>query len=72
MNKSEEKRRHDDDVAKIACMFLTVEDVAKVMNMSERTVYSYLMKGIIPGRKVGHRWYVYWPTLLEWLTGEEV
>ena len=33
MNKSEEKRRHDDDVAKIACMFLTVEDVAKVMNM---------------------------------------
>ena len=50
--------------------FLTVADVAKMMYLSERTAYSYLMKGIIPGRKVGHRWYVYRPALVAWLAGE--
>ena len=50
--------------------FLTVADVAKMMYLSERTAYSYLMKGIIPGRKVGQRWYVYRPALVAWLAGE--
>ena len=50
--------------------FLTVAVVAKMMYVSERTAYSYLMKGIIPGRKVGHRWYVYRPALVAWLAGE--
>ena len=51
-------------------LFPTVPSIAKMMNLSERTVYSYLMKGIIPGRKVGHRWYVYRPALVAWLAGE--
>ena len=51
-------------------LFPTVPSIAKMMNLSERTVYSYLSKGITPGRKVGHRWYVYRPALVAWLAGE--
>ena len=51
-------------------LFPTVPSIAKMMNCSQRTVYSYLSKGIIPGRKVGRRWYVYRPALVAWLAGE--
>ena len=35
---------------------MTIEDVAKYLRVSERTVYDWAQKGILPGGKIGTTW----------------
>lgn len=49
---------------------LTPAEVGKMFNLRIDEVYSLARRGLIPGRKVGHYWRFYLPTLLKWI-GEE-
>ena len=35
---------------------MTIEDVAKYLRVSERTIYDWAQKGILPGGKIGTTW----------------
>jgi excisionase family DNA binding protein len=37
---------------------LTLKQVAEVLQLTPRTVYSYLRSGLLPGAKVGKQWRV--------------
>jgi excisionase family DNA binding protein len=35
---------------------LTLQEVAEYLKLSERTVYGYTQKGLLPGIKIGNSW----------------
>jgi excisionase family DNA binding protein len=37
---------------------MTVEQAAVWLLVSERTLYTYLRRGTLPGRRIGRRWYI--------------
>ena len=46
---------------------LTLQDVAKYLKMSERTIYGYAQQGKLPGIKVGAAWRFRKADLDNWL-----
>jgi excisionase family DNA binding protein len=44
-----------------------VAEAARRLKLSEQTVISLLNSGEIPGRKLGRRWRIYWPGVIELL-----
>lgn len=44
-----------------------VAEAARRLKLSEQTVISLLTSGEIPGRKLGRRWRIYWPGVIELL-----
>ena len=38
--------------------YLTVDDVAELLQISDQTVYAHLRSGALPGRKIGRQWRV--------------
>lgn len=36
--------------------FASVQELSKLLNISEMTVYNYIKKGIIPARKIGRQY----------------
>jgi PTS system nitrogen regulatory IIA component len=46
---------------------LTIEDIAKFLRVSERTVYEWAQKGEIPGGKLGTSWRFQRSEILNWL-----
>lgn len=38
--------------------------LAKRLGLNEQTVRSLLMKGVLPGRKLGSQWFSYWPSVI--------
>ena len=48
---------------------LTVEEAAKLLQVSARTVRDLLQQGKLPGRKVGREWRIPEPLLMNWLAG---
>ena len=47
----------------------TVEQVCRVLNVSDKTLYGLLECGALRGRKVGRRWIVTREALEEYLNG---
>lgn len=37
---------------------ISIQEIAKRLGISERTVFKYLATGVIPGRKLGSKWLV--------------
>ena len=52
-----------------AAQFVGPSEISERLSLSRRTVYKYLETGVFPGRKVGNRWFVHWPTLTAYLSG---
>jgi excisionase family DNA binding protein len=48
---------------------LTVDEAAKALHATNRTVYEWLKRGSIPGRKVGKTWLIRETSLLRYLDG---
>lgn len=46
--------------------FLTVEDLAEMLRVEPRTVYSWVSKGSVPFRKAGRRTVFLLDEILEW------
>lgn len=53
-------------------MQLTVRDVAKILNVSEKTIYRWLNEGIIPAYRVNDQYRFNRAELLEWATARRV
>ena len=53
-------------------MHLTVRDVAKLLNVSEKTVYRWLGDGIIPAYRVHEQYRFNRAELLEWATSRRI
>lgn len=49
----------------------TVAEAAALVGVSESSYYALLLKGEVPGRKVGKRWVVPKPHLEQFLLGDE-
>lgn len=47
----------------------TPEQVAEALHCTPRTVYKYLRRGQMPGRKIGGRWRVLEEDLREYIRG---
>lgn len=47
---------------------MTVEELARYLRVSKRTVYSMAQAGTLPAAKVGDRWRFYRPEIERWLT----
>lgn len=72
MNEDKSKRTYKATVSRTkgtGSMWMDPAEVAEVTFSSMRTVYRMLDNGTIPGRKVGRRWFVYRPALMEMLAG---
>ena len=50
---------------------LTVEQLAQLLQVDEKTVRSLAARGDLPGRKVGRHWRFSRPAVLEWLAMPE-
>jgi len=46
---------------------MTLQDVAEYLKISDRTVYGYAQRGVLPGIKVGTAWRFRKADLDEWL-----
>lgn len=53
-------------------MQLTVQDVAGLLNVSEKTVYRWINEGSLPGYRVSGQWRFNRAELLEWATGRRI
>lgn len=49
---------------------MTVKQVAAYLNMNEKTIYEWALKGRIPGIKMGRTWRFRREDLEEWLEGQ--
>jgi excisionase family DNA binding protein len=50
---------------------LTVEQLAELLQVDEKTVRSLAAKGVLPGRKLGRHWRFSRQAVLEWLATPE-
>lgn len=51
--------------------FLTIEEVAELLRLSERHVYALARKGELPGAiKLGNRWRIHRGVLIAWMKAE--
>lgn len=46
----------DREAERMAGLWLTPKDLARELQMNERTVVRYLEQGKLPGRKIGTKW----------------
>lgn len=46
---------------------MTIEEVAKYLRVSERTVYDWAQKGVIPGGKIGTTWRFKYSDIQKWV-----
>jgi len=53
-------------------MQLTIRDVAKLLNVSEKTVYRWISQGHLPSYKVGEQYRFNRVELLEWATAQKI
>lgn len=53
-------------------MQLTISDVAKYLNVSQRTVYRWLEKGQIPGYKINDQYRFSRAELIEWVSKQKI
>ncbi|MFA5138563.1 MAG: PTS sugar transporter subunit IIA [Elusimicrobiota bacterium] len=53
-------------------MQLSVRDVAKLLQVSEETVYDWLKKGAIPGHQVNDQYKFHRAEILEWATANNI
>ena len=49
---------------------LSVADLAIILGISVRSVYRALDRGEIPARRVGDRWLISKPRIVQWLNGD--
>ncbi|MCL6568754.1 MAG: helix-turn-helix domain-containing protein [Deinococcota bacterium] len=50
---------------------MTLEEVAKMLRVSEQTIYELARSGNLPGRKVGREWRFLKHSILEWFEDGE-
>jgi excisionase family DNA binding protein len=50
---------------------MSVEQVAKALGVSVNSVRTYLKNGVLPGRKVTHKWIIPRQALCKWLSGQD-
>lgn len=62
----------DINVRLIRKMQLTVKDVAKLLKVNEKTIYSWLKKGTLPAYKVNNSYRFNRAELLEWVTSRQI
>ena len=60
------------NVHKVKVMQLTVKNVAKLLNVNERTIYRWLKKGDLPAYQVGNQYRFNRSELLEWVTSNKI
>jgi len=53
-------------------MQLTVKDVAKLLNVNEKTIYRWLKQGTLPAYQVGNQYRFNKAELLEWATSRQI
>jgi PTS system nitrogen regulatory IIA component len=53
-------------------MRLSVKDVAKLLNVNEKTIYRWLKKGNLPAYRVGNHYRFNRAELLEWVTSNKI
>jgi PTS system nitrogen regulatory IIA component len=53
-------------------MQLTVKDVAKLLNVNEKTIYRWLQKGSLPAYQLGNQYLFNKAELLEWATSRQI
>lgn len=53
-------------------MQLTIRDVAKLLNVSEKTVYRWVSQGNLPSYRVGEQYRFNQVELLEWATAQKI
>ena len=51
--------------------FLTVDEVAKLLRVSPRSVYDWCSQGVIPHRKAGRRTIFLLSEILEWTVNRD-
>lgn len=49
------EKKLDDSKSNSSPEYLSVQEVAKLLKLSEITIYNYVKKGILPSKKVGRR-----------------
>lgn len=47
----------------------TVDEVARLLNLSRGVTYQYVREGLIPAERIGRRWLVPRKRLHDWLDG---
>ena len=53
-------------------MQLTVKDVSKLLNVSEKTIYRWVSQGVLPGYRVNEQYRFNRAELLEWATSRKM
>jgi PTS system nitrogen regulatory IIA component len=53
-------------------MQLTVKDVAKLLNVNEKTIYRWLKQGSLPAYQLGNQYRFNKAELLEWATSRQI
>ena len=48
----------------------TVDEVARLLNLSRGVAYQYVRDGVIPAQRVGRRWLISRKRLHAWLDGQ--
>ena len=51
---------------------MTIDELAKYLQISKATLYMLLMRRKIPGRKVGKRWRFHKDTIDQWFKEREI
>ena len=61
----------DADAATIdtARLTYTVDEVARLLNLSRGITYQYIRAGLIPAERIGRRWLIPRKRLHDWLDG---
>lgn len=49
----------------------SVEELAKTLKVKEATIRDYLRRGLLPGNRIGTRWYVSTDALKEYWSGRK-
>lgn len=48
----------------------TLRDLAKILNLTERTMHNYIKSGKLKGQKIGGKWQISETNLTKFLNGE--
>jgi excisionase family DNA binding protein len=67
------QRNHEarsDAVIDTTRLTYTVEEVARLLNLSRGMTYQYVREGVIPAERIGRRWLIPRKRLHAWLDGQ--
>ena len=64
-------QHHGATVIDTARLTYTVDEVARLLNLSRGVAYQHVRDGLIPAKRIGRRWLIPRKQLHAWLDGRE-